>query len=198
MTKDIGIGREQRDKKIVSLFLSGATMQEIGDIFHLTRQRVQQIVRDKGVQSEQGGSALLAFQRRKQKEKMRRTMEKEKEKVRIADMDQWSREVLGVPLEEAFRLNGRPFRTKRRASRNQEIYQRYLAIKHQFGYKHPDEAYLNFREWCQVWKDSGHWENGPKGGYGIIRKYKNQPWSVQNARVVRLGCWMKGNCEENP
>jgi hypothetical protein len=198
MTKNIGISKQQRDAEITSLFLSGATMQEIGDRFMLTRQRVQQILKDHGIHGPQGGIALFAVQRQKQKEDMRRLIEKEKEKVRVADMDQWSRKVLGVPLEEAFRLNGRPFRTKRRASHSQEVYQRYLGIKHQFGYKHPDDAYLTFGEWHQVWTTSGHWENGPKTGYGVIRRYKDQPWSVQNAHVVRLGCWMKGNCEENP
>jgi len=198
MTKNIGTMKPQRNADIASLFLSGVTMQEIGDLFGLTRQRVQQILKDQGINGHQGGNSLFVAHRQKQKEDLRRLMEKEKEKGRIADMDQWSRKVLGVPLEEAFRLNGKPFRTKRRSSHNQEIYQRYLAIKHQFGYKHPDDAYLTFSEWHQVWMASGRWENGPKGGYGIIRKYKNQPWSVQNARVVRLGCWMKGNCEENP
>jgi hypothetical protein len=171
-------------------------MQEIGDIFHLTRQRVQQIVRDKGVQSDQGGSALLAFQRRKQKEYARRIVEKEREKLRKADLDRWSREVLGVPLEEAFRLNGGPFRTKRRAVHNREVYQIYLAIKQQLRYKHPEETYLTFAEWHQVWKDSGHWDKGPERGYVIVRTHKDRPWSVQNARVVRLGSWMRGNCEE--
>ncbi|MHB1642171.1 MAG: sigma factor-like helix-turn-helix DNA-binding protein [Acidithiobacillus sp.] len=184
----------RRDANIVSLFLSGMTLQEVGDTVGLTRERVRQILRDRGINRYQGGMSLRAVVRRKEKETLRRANEKQREKEHLADLEQWSVRVLGVPLAEAFLLNGEPFTIKRVhcANQNQNIYQKYLGVKRQRQIKKPNERYLTLREWYEIWTASGHWENGPNPGWVLVRNDANKPWSVENAQIVRQGSWMKG------
>lgn len=49
----------ERDARVVELFTQKAwTMQEIGDLYGITRERVRQILRRYGVESRSGGAAL--------------------------------------------------------------------------------------------------------------------------------------------
>ena len=45
----------EREAVICSLYRDGKTLQEVGDVFGLTRERVRQILRRAGVSPTQGG-----------------------------------------------------------------------------------------------------------------------------------------------
>lgn len=183
--------RTHRNEEIPALFFSGMTLQEIGAKFGLTRQRVQQILRDQGITRHHGGGTLRAEARREGKEIQRQAKEKQRIKNRLAYMEQWSLRELGVPLTEAFTLNGAVFSTKRRSRHDKSVYQKYLGIKYQFQLKHQGETYLTLREWREAWVASGHWENGPGKGWALVKKEVSQAWTVENVHVVRMGAWMK-------
>lgn len=40
--------KETRNKKILKLYESGYTLQEVGDMFGITRERVGQLIREQG------------------------------------------------------------------------------------------------------------------------------------------------------
>jgi DNA-directed RNA polymerase sigma subunit (sigma70/sigma32) len=48
----------EREAVICDLYREGKTLQEVGDVFGLTRERVRQILRRAGVPTEAGGARL--------------------------------------------------------------------------------------------------------------------------------------------
>lgn len=49
-----------RDDTIVKLFLAGIPMPELGRRFHLSRQRIHQIIRSRGFRRRDGGQHIVA------------------------------------------------------------------------------------------------------------------------------------------
>ena len=55
---------ESRNKDIERRFISGDTLQSIGTIYGITRERVRQILRKRGVEGEAGGAKLTRRMKR--------------------------------------------------------------------------------------------------------------------------------------
>ena len=55
---------EERNKDIEKRFVSGETLQSIGNVYGITRERVRQILVKRGIQSEDGGAKLTRRMKR--------------------------------------------------------------------------------------------------------------------------------------
>src|SRR3954462_10338761 len=72
---------QARDEEIRTLFLSGETLQKIGDRFGVSRERVRQILRRIGISSDEGGSHIGVVHRNAE----RRRRHEEKREARISE-----------------------------------------------------------------------------------------------------------------
>ena len=58
------IDYQKRNADIEARFISGETLQAIGDVYHITRERVRQILAKRGINSELGGAKLTRRMKR--------------------------------------------------------------------------------------------------------------------------------------
>ena len=55
-----------RNHMIIELFRSGRTMQQIGNRFRLSRERVRQILSRFGVETHEGGKAVISAHKKRE------------------------------------------------------------------------------------------------------------------------------------
>lgn len=151
--------QSDRAQHFADMFKSGLTLQEIGDQYGLSRERVRQILASVGVTRAQGGEALRARRRREKRD---------------AERDQRTLARYGctwAQLKEIRAHEGAPHRAyfyQRKNSRNRGI---------------PFE--MTLWEWWSIWKESGHWhERGRGQGYCMCRKNDEGPYSVDNVFIA--------------
>lgn len=75
----LSMTKEERDAAMVEAYKDGATLQEIGDRFGITRERVRQIIKKRG-----GASAEIAREKRREQ---RQALLREREEARKAELD---------------------------------------------------------------------------------------------------------------
>ncbi len=183
--KDTDAG-SKRKAEIRRRFLAGETMQEIGTSFGVTRERIRQILSGEGISGKNGGYKLKSALNRKSIIDQKREQREHRRRI----FDRWVRQELGVSLATACQINGTPFKNKRELWTSDGACKKYLAVKRQAERKHPGLPYIGFMDWLHTWSQSGHGTGGPYPGWCMLRTNDNQPWSLENVRVVRVGCWM--------
>lgn len=168
-------------------FRQGESLERVGQRFGVTRERVRQILQERGVTRDQGGEALQALRREAERKKARQ----QRQQARHQLLSDWCREALGCTIEEAVRINGGKPVTNRLSSKAKgNAYNKYLGIRNQAHRKNPEKPYLSLSDWYQAWVRSGHWKNGPTQGWCLIRVDPEGPWALNNVQVVRAGSWM--------
>ncbi|MBU2791838.1 hypothetical protein HAQ01_00070 [Acidithiobacillus thiooxidans] len=178
---------EPREITMERLYRQGETLAQVGDKFGLTRERVRQILKERGVSKDQGGEALQAARRKEQKERTRQ----QRRQARQEYLAEWCLQALGCTIDEAVRINGgKPITRQRSCRPNGSAYDKYLGIRNQVLLKNRT-AYLSLPDWHQAWVRSGHWEDGPGHGWCLIKIDPQKPWELNNVHVVRAGSWIK-------
>lgn len=160
-----------RDPRICDLYSRGFTLQQIGTVFGVTRERIRQIVKRNGMTADEGG-----IQQRAQERRARYVAgvasRREERAARIFGCTHAELMALNDGLSGYVRgTKGRGFLDQRRNAEKRGI-----------------EWQMNFPEWCQVWRDSGHFEErGRKGDlYVMARRQDFGPYAAWNVYITTM------------
>jgi hypothetical protein len=149
--------RKNRFRAMAVLYKSGKTLQEIGDIHGITRERVRQCLRYIAVAASEGGQVKRAEQRRSAFEARRN----------IAALEKW-----GCGWEEYVGLRSkkitRTFNSQRQNAKNRGI-----------GWE------INLWQWWLIWQQSGKWHQRGRGqGYVMCRCGDLGPYAIGNVYIA--------------
>lgn len=124
-----------RELRMIEMYRAGLTLQQIGDRYGVSRERVRQLLRIHGVDPEQGGSHKRGQHRKA---------------VKVADKDRRAMARWGCSYAEyqAIRAAGGV-----RAYRYQQISAKYRALSFT----------LTLKQWWDLWQQSGHWAQRGRG-----------------------------------
>lgn len=147
---------------------NGETLEQIGQRYSLTRERVRQIISKKfGMTARDGGQAEMARRNRRERYKKR-----DARSMRV-----WGcsyRQYVGILKHE-----------------DKPTYaywaQRKNAIKRGIAWD------LNLWQWWSIWQQSGHWSERGRGkdGYGMCRLNDTGPYAVDNVYIATCSENMK-------
>lgn len=157
--------RESKLKRALGFaeeFESGSTLQEIGDRYGISRERVRQLLLSVGVTGQDGGQ-------RRRSERQRRIKTQEAESKFARKMGMTRSEFRKINYQE--RYQDRPhhkYREQKHNSNNRGI-----------------EWKMTFGEWWFIWQQSGKWELRGRGtGYVMARFADSGPYEVGNVEIV--------------
>jgi len=148
-----------RNEAIVSAFQSGLTLQQVADQHNVTRQRIEQILKKRGVKSEAGGQQL--------KSRMERESAAKKRAAKFMLTHGMTREQWAT-IGRAARL---AFKMQRNSANQRGI-----------------EWGLSLAQWWDVWQTSGKWElrGRGKGHYCMSRINDENGYRVGNVSILRV------------
>jgi len=166
---------QPRDEEMITMHHDGKTLEEIGQHFNLTRERVRQILALHGLTRLDGGNStkmFLSAQDRIQKEKELLA----KREARIwkqtgMTLDQWQDHVSIYGNDSDKRSPFHKFKNQKNSARHRLI-----------------EWRLTFKEWWELWQESGHWhERGPGKSYCMARYGDSGAYAVENVYICTVG-----------
>jgi hypothetical protein len=164
--KNMGI-RPDRAQHMAELYKAGQTLQQIGDLYDMTRERVRQILREEtDVPPEAGGIREQGRQTRQRREK---AFEARKGMSRA----QWKEFVaMGRAIIAS---GGHMERTPLGAFRRQKANAATRGISWR----------LTFLQWWDIWQRSGHWDDRGRGhAYAMCRYGDKGPYAVNNVYIA--------------
>lgn len=178
--KDVGFARKgqfkglldgPRAEQMAALYRSGETLQAIGDQYNLTRERVRQVLRKAGIESDTGGRAVLSLLR----------IDAIREKRRERDARLFA--MYGLSAEE-YDAHVREYGSSTTARTPLRRFQMHRKNAHTRGIAWE----LTFKEWWALWRESGHWEQCGRGkGYCMARIGDSGPYAVGNVEIITIG-----------
>lgn len=162
-----------RDAEMILMFRDGKTLQEIGDKYGITRERVRQRLNDHGLSGLDGGAALRSLSAIGDAAKRLSEARARREQL---DFDRW-----GMSREEISMLSPLPRKHRKHPIRLYEQ-QRNSARRRGIGWE------ITLREWWKVWQESGKWELRGRGkGYCMARWADDGPYSAENVYICTCG-----------
>lgn len=178
--------KEARKQDMVALYKSGMTLQDIGNKYGMTRERVRQIIVKEGVTSKDGGKTVQKIAKQKNENLLRAHQKQERTMKREAHHKKWVEKNLENAIHEIEQA-GLPH------YREHIVCNSYIRIRLVRWHQH-QEKYMNYIDWATVWRASGYFSmaSGPEKGWCMTRIDHNAPWSVENAKIVRSGSWLTG------
>jgi len=165
-----------RDLLIAEAFRQGATLQEIGTEYGITRERVRQVLKKRfGLVREHGGQAMRSLLNAKQRLDAE-TQRQERMERRC--LRRWGLTRAEYTAHVAAHGNT----ATRRSPMAKFTDQRNSARKRGIGWE------MTFADWWRVWQESGRWdERGPGTGYCMARYGDDGPYSVDNVYICTIG-----------
>lgn len=168
-------GMEQPESRIVwmaAMYRQGKTLQEIGDHYGITRERVRQLIGKLGLKGKDGGLHYKAVAN--EVSKARERAEERRQKFIL----QW-----GCTREEFEALNEGKKASDQRGRLLKWRRQKMNADNRGIPFE------LSFTEWCRIWDDSGKW---PLHGRGVgkfcmSRIMDTGPYAVGNVQIREFG-----------
>lgn len=159
---------ERRAQDMLALYRNGETLQQIGDRYDLTRERVRQLLR-KYTDSipREGGTTIRAWLRRV---------------ARMNKKDEWAQREKGCPSYADYaRLRDMRSPTRAFASQRQNASSRNIPWN------------LTLWEWWQIWEASGHWqERGrTRDAYVMCRFADAGAYEIGNVYIATAGTNVK-------
>lgn len=161
----------ERDEVMCRLYRDGKTLEEVGAVFGVTRERVRQILKRAGVASNDGGAAARGRRRKRAAVEARRI-----------ERDARAQEVFGCYYDEVIALNEgmTPYRSGSYAKR-------YVEQRRNAGVRDIEWS-ITFPEWMFVWRESGHLDERGKGhGYCMARRHDLGPYDITNVYITTCG-----------
>lgn len=180
--KEVNPAIIERTRLIVNAYRAGQTLQQIGDVFGITREWVRRILCECGVSADLGGVRLRSFVRRSEKHRKAN----EKKAARIAKYEVY----FGCCHDEIARICGNEFAAapwscvskKLKSPGVSYMTQRRNAEVRGIGWELP------LTEWWRIWQKSGKWEQRGRGkGYCMGRLGDSGPYSVDNVYICTIG-----------
>lgn len=149
-----------RSEDMRALYTQGQTLEQIGQKYSITRERVRQIMKKRhGVTAKDGGAAERGRQNKAKRNKVR---------------DQKSLKAWGCTHREYMRIlrhKGRP--TYAYWSQRKNANTRGIAWE------------FNLWQWWKIWELSGHWDARGRGhGYAMCRHNDVGPYSPDNVYIA--------------
>lgn len=160
-----------RDADLVARYSAGETLEEIGFVWRITRERVRQLLKRYGITGVNGGGAIRGAETKKLRE-----MEKNDR------VDSKRMRSFGCSAEEFLEWNG-GLKTIGNGIRSLH-YQRQRNSALQRGI----EWAITFPEWCKAWEDSGHEHERGRGKYKYVMSRIGDagPYSAGNIKIITL------------
>lgn len=162
---------KEREVRVVQLYTTGHTLQQIGTVYGITRERVRQILKKAGFAGSDGGVA-----KRKQKRL------EAKAQARLLRDEAKAQAAFGCGFDELLKHNdGKRGWTK--GSKSRAFIQQRRAAQHR-----GIEWLMAFPEWCRVWDESGHWNERGRtaNGYVMARRQDFGPYAAWNVYITTL------------
>lgn len=156
-----------RAQLMAKLYRQGFVLDKIGKKFGLTRERVRQILRQLGVQKDEGGGALQHFIRIRAKIEKKITLNEARERR--------SRKNYGCSFTEVQALG--PISEKRTPAHRYK--QQRLSAKNRGV-----EWKITLPQWWKIWSESGKWSECGTGKYGMARYGDIGPYHQDNVRIL--------------
>lgn len=155
------------------MFRDGKTLQEIGDKYGITRERVRQCLTRLGLASIDGGVAFRSFRKIHDKAEARQAKLDANEQRHF---DKW-----GMSRADVNAISQLP-RSHQHHPITKFIMQRKNAGSRGIGWE------LSFADWWRIWQESGKWEQRGTGkGYCMARWADDGPYSVGNVYICTVG-----------
>lgn len=177
---------DSRAAKMIEMYKEGKTLEQIGDSFSITRERVRQIMTKRGITSKDGGRSIISFLGARDKiEIQKKKREKKESKIRS---------MLGISLHSYEDI----VRTYGPVSSNKSPIHKYRSQKRNariWGI----EWQLTFAEWWNAWQSSGKYEKrGVGSGYVMGRFGDSGPYSLDNIYICTARQNIKDSYLTNP
>ena len=143
------------------MYLNGATLREIGDVFNVTRERIRQLLKAYGVDPREGGAS-----KRKEIRAAKR--------LKVKDAE--AQEKYGCSYSQYIFLRGLHYPTRTFTTQKKNAHRRGIAWE------------LKLWDWWEIWQKSGKWEQRGrrKDRYCMARRNDEGPYSKSNVEIVRF------------
>ena len=166
-----------RDLDFIARYKRGETLQQIGSVHGITRERVRQRLAKYSILRNEGGAAVRADHNA-----LLNSLQKEKD--RSEKIDRSFMRLLGAPRSIIEDLTGIKIRgpwqknTPTCAYLTQKRSARYRGIGWEF----------DFPSWWRIWQESGKWnERGRGPGYCMSRFGDSGPYHPENVYICTIG-----------
>lgn len=158
----------------MTLYRSGATLSAIGDLYGLTRQRVQQLLsKYHGITAKDGGHYLLS----------------QRKKSAVADLkDAAAMLRYGVTHDELIKMRKLGDTIREAGGKHPIAIFTLQRAKTKF---YGQEWGLSLKEWWRVWEESGMWWQYGRPGYALMRKDTSLGFIPGNVEIRKVG-WKEG------
>lgn len=159
---------DERTSDMILRYKAGETLQSIGNTYHITRERVRQIMSKQGICGADGGAMIQALLN-VEDNKIKRAATKERQEQR--KRKQW-----GISIEEWKRIRKefgyKPFSAYQTQKKNSA--------------KRNIEWAMPFNEWWRIWSESGKWGKRGRGyGYQMCRLGDTGGYSPENVYITK-------------
>lgn len=167
-----GMQRAHSDRNIAikEMYRRGMTLEAIGGVFGITRERVRQVVNWYfGLEREDGGQAIQSLLKaRDRSEKLAKEAEVRLQK----QIAKW-----GMTKAEIAAVSDLPRSDHRHPVRRFECQRKNAKVR-------GISWQLSFKQWWDIWQQSGHWEQRGRGqGYVMARYGDSDGYSVDNVYI---------------
>ncbi|MDP9651914.1 sigma factor-like helix-turn-helix DNA-binding protein [Paraburkholderia caledonica] len=158
---------ESRARQMIDAYTAGLSLEKIGEIHGVTRERVRQIISKRGVTRFDGGPSIRA------------EAKKATRAFRIAaNRDERSMRVYGCLYAGLEALLGKGVQPTSNKATKAYVHQKRNSAKRGIKFS------LTFPQWWAVWQKSGKWEQRGRGqGYVMARTGDVGSYSVGNVYI---------------
>jgi DNA-binding CsgD family transcriptional regulator len=153
------------------LYRYGITLEEIGRVFALSRERIRQILASRGVHREEGGYRIQSAQAAQARWNLRKELK-----------DQRCQKFYGCSYETALEINsGRNLSCSRSPAKAYTM-QRKSAAERGIGWG------FDLPSWWAVWQQSGRWGQRGRGksGYCMSRIGDDGAYKPGNVQIITI------------